>query len=68
MLERLKERFDSEPVMITAAMRAGILCGTAFGLEWTGEQVAAVMLFVELVVAVFTRGKVTPNTDVLIKR
>lgn len=64
MLTRLKERFDSEPVMITAALRAIILAGTAFGLDWTGEQVAAVMLAVELVIAVFTRARVTPNASV----
>lgn len=53
-------RLLNEPVLIAAAIRAVILAGTAFGLNWTGKQVAQVMLAVEAVTAL-TRQLVTPN-------
>ena len=55
---------NREPALIAAAVRACVLAATAFGLEWTGEQVAALMLAVEAVLAVFVRQSVTPNVDV----
>lgn len=51
---------NTEPVALAAAVRAIILAFVAFGLEWTPEQVAALMLAVEAVLAVFVRSKVTP--------
>lgn len=53
-------RLTTEPVVIGAAIRAVILCGVAFGLKWTPEQIAAVMLVTETVLAVFVRQSVTP--------
>lgn len=55
---------NREPAVIAAAVRAIILAATAFGLGWTAEQVAAVMLAVEAVLAVAVRQSVTPNVDV----
>ena len=49
-----------EPVAIAAVVRAAILLGTAFGLGWSAEQIAAVMVFVEAVLALLTRQSVTP--------
>lgn len=51
----------NEPVAIAALIRAVILCAVAFGLQWSADQIAAVMLVVELAVAIITRSKVTPN-------
>ena len=51
--------FGREPVLIAGAIRAVILVGTAFGLDWTAEQIAAVMLAVEAVLAAVTRQTVT---------
>ena len=51
---------NTEPVVLAAAVRAVILAAVAFGLGWTAEQVAALMLAVEAVLAVFIRSKVTP--------
>lgn len=56
--------FGREPVAIAAAVRAVILCAVAFGLKWTPEQIAAVMLATEAVLAVVTRQSVTPNQTV----
>lgn len=53
-------RLLNEPILIATAIRACILAGTAFGLNWTGEQVAQVMLAVEAVTAL-VRQMVTPN-------
>lgn len=61
MLTRLKERFDNEPVMVIAFVKALIYCGTAFGLRLTVEQIGALMMVVEVGTALFTRAKVTPN-------
>lgn len=55
---------NREPALIAAAVRACLLAATAFGLEWTAEQVAALLLAVEAVLAVFVRQSVTPNVDV----
>lgn len=52
--------FNTEPVVLTAAVRAVILAVIAFGLNISAEQVAAVMLAVEAVLAVVVRAKVTP--------
>ena len=52
-----------EPVAIAAAVRAVLLAGMAFGLDWTAEQLAAVMLAVEAVLALVVRQTVTsPDT------
>lgn len=51
--------FRREPVLITAVVRAGILLGTAFGLKLSVDQITAVMLFTEAVLALFTRSQVT---------
>lgn len=50
-----------EPVAIAALIRSLILLLTAFGFHLTAEQIAAVMVFVECLLAVVIRQKVTPN-------
>lgn len=50
----------SEPVLILAALRAGLLCAVTFGFHLTPEQTGAVMLFAEAIIAVYTRSQVTP--------
>lgn len=52
--------FSREPVAIAALVRAVILFATAFGLKLSAEQVAAIMLVVEAVLALITRQTVTP--------
>ena len=51
-----------EPVAIAAAIRAIILCGVAFGLQWSPEQIAALMLAVEAVLGIFVRQSVVPTS------
>lgn len=53
-------RLLNEPILIATAIRAVILAAIGFGLDWTGEQVAQVMLAVEAVTAL-VRQLVTPN-------
>jgi hypothetical protein len=64
MFRRLLDRFDSEPVMVLFALRTIVLAGISFGVNMTIEQFGAMMIALEAVAAVFTRGKVTPNTNV----
>jgi hypothetical protein len=51
----------AEPVAIAAAIRACILAATAFGLAWTPEQIASLMLAVETVLALVLRAQVTTD-------
>jgi hydrogenase-4 membrane subunit HyfE len=51
----------NEPVLIATAIRAVILAAVAFGLKWSAEQVAALMIAVEAILALITRALVTPN-------
>jgi hydrogenase-4 membrane subunit HyfE len=51
----------NEPVVIGTAIRAVLLAAMAFGLNWSAEQLAAIMLAVEAVLALITRALVTPN-------
>lgn len=51
----------NEPVLIGAAIRAVILAAVAFGVAISAEQLAALMVAVETVLALVTRALVTPN-------
>ena len=50
----------SEPVAIQGVVVAAITLGTAFGLHWTSEQVAAVTGFSAVVLSLITRSQVSP--------
>ena len=56
----MKHLSKFEPVAVAAALRTAILCAVAFGLSWTPEQIASLMLAVEALFAVVTRARVTP--------
>ena len=56
------KRLLNESVLIGAAIRAVILSAVTFGLAITAEQIAALMVAVEAVMALITRALVTPNT------
>ena len=51
---------NAEPVAIAAAVRAILVCAIAFGLNFTAEQVAAVVVAIELVLGLLVRSKVSP--------
>ena len=53
--------FNAEPVAVAAAIRAVLLALMAFGLHVTEQQLAAVMLAVELVLALVVRTQVTSD-------
>lgn len=53
-----------EPVAIAAAVRAVLVAAVAFGLGFTGEQIAALVVAIELVLGLFVRSKVTPSVKV----
>jgi hypothetical protein len=54
-------RLFNEPVLLGTAIRAVILAVAAFGFQITADQIAALMLAVEAVIALITRAFVTPN-------
>lgn len=54
----------SEPVVIMNLTGALLVCGAAFGLKLSGEQVTAVLGVVAAVATIVTRQMVTPNVKV----
>ena len=52
--------FNREPVAIAAAIRALLVVAVGFGLDLSGEQVASIVVAVELVLGLFVRSQVTP--------
>jgi hypothetical protein len=52
---------NTEPVAISAAVRAVLVCLGAFGLGLSAEQIAAVVVAVEAVLALVVRRRVTPS-------
>ncbi len=53
--------FGREPVLWLSFLRALVVLGTAFGLNLTPEQIAAVYLVMELALSLVARQRVTPN-------
>ncbi len=49
-----------EPVAYTAALTAVLDCAILFGLHLSDKQEAGIIVAVTAVMAIFTRGKVTP--------
>ena len=56
-------RVREEPVLTVGLFRAAITMLVGFGLDWTGEQVALMVAFVEAVTAWVARRQVTPMAD-----
>ena len=56
----MKERLLKEPVLIASAIRALLLAVVAFGPVLSADQIAALMVFVEAILALVTRALVTP--------
>ncbi len=52
--------FGREPVMYLAIVKAAVVLVLAFGLELEAEQVAAVYVLAEAVLAFVARSQVTP--------
>ena len=54
---------NREPVAIAAAVRSVVVMAVTFGLDWSAEQVAALVVAVEVVAGLFVRSKVSPVAD-----
>lgn len=61
VLSKLSESVYTYPVRWSAFVRSSVLVLTAFGMHLTAEQIAALMMFVEAGLAIFTHNQVTPN-------
>ena len=57
----MNDLFGREPVLWLSFLRALVVLGTAFGLNLTPEQIAAVYLVMELALSLVARQRVTPN-------
>jgi fatty acid desaturase len=58
MIYSLRALLDKQPVTISAAVKAAVLCLVTFGvISWSGEQVAALLVALELVLALFVQSK-----------
>lgn len=55
---------QAEPTVFGELIRSGLLLAIVFGVDITEEQLAAILVFVGLVITFFTRKAVTPNTKV----
>lgn len=55
------DNVQAEPVAAQAMIQSALGLGTAFGLGWTGGQVAALLAFSATLLAFWTRKAVTPN-------
>lgn len=54
------ERVRREPVLVLAAVQAGIVCGVAFGLHLDTNQQAAILGLSGALLALVARSRVTP--------
>lgn len=63
-MERLKALLMEQPALITAVVEGAFAVLMAFGLNWTGEQVATVMAFVNLVGGIAVYALVMPMSKV----
>lgn len=53
-----------EPVVLSSLVRGLLLILTGFGLKMTVEEITAIMVAVESIMAVIVRSRVTPNLTV----
>ena len=60
----MKQLWKLEPVAVMAVVQAGIAAATAFGLNWTAEQIAGVIGLSSAVLGVLVRSQVSPVDDV----
>jgi hypothetical protein len=61
----LRSILDKEPVAIASAVKAVVLVLVLFGIvAWTDEQVAGVLVALEVVLGLFVRSKSTPTSDI----
>ena len=54
--------FGREPALIIAGINSLIVLMVVFGLDMTDAQMAAIIVFANAVMAIWTRSKVSPVT------
>lgn len=63
-MDRLKQLLQEQPALITAVVEAALAMGAAFGLNWSAEQVATVLAFVNLIGGIAVYMLVMPMSKV----
>jgi hypothetical protein len=61
LLLAIYDRIKAEPVMTAQLVQSVIACAVLFGLHWTPEQIAAVVVLANIAIGWLTRSQVTPN-------
>lgn len=59
-MDGILERLKTEPAVVFSLVEALIVLAVAFGLDLSGEQVAALVAVLAVLTGVGTRAKVTP--------
>lgn len=57
-------KLNTEPVALAGAVRAILAVLVAYGLDLSAEQVATVVVAVEVVTALFVRRRVVPTSTI----
>lgn len=64
MIRRVVSVLAGEPALLSTAIRSSMLAAIAFGLDWSGEAVAAAAIAVESWTALLTRVFAVPSREV----
>lgn len=60
-MSALLDAVRREPVLVTAAVQAGVVCAVSFGLDLTDAQQAGVLGLTTALMAIVARSQVTPT-------
>ncbi len=60
VLRGIWSRITGEPVMTLAIVQMALALAVSFGLQWTGEQVGAVVAFAAAILGWVARSRVSP--------
>jgi len=55
--------FGREPVLWTGVIRAAVVCGAAFGLKLSTEQIVSIYALTEAILILVTRSQVSPTSS-----
>lgn len=63
-MNKILDTIRSEPVAIGGLVTAVIAVATAFGLQWSADQIGAVTALASIVTALIARGQSTPTVNI----
>jgi hypothetical protein len=63
-VSKLAATVAREPALLTSAVRASLLAAAGFGLDWSPEAIAGLMIALEAWLALITRSFSVPTSEV----